>query len=59
LATIKRIPAMLSGLDAEATRAATAGLLAERLGSDEAREGLRAFLEKRPAGWVPEGLVGR
>jgi methylglutaconyl-CoA hydratase len=59
LATIKRIPAMLSGLDAEATRATTTGLLAERLGSEEAREGLRAFLEKRPAEWVPEGLHGR
>jgi methylglutaconyl-CoA hydratase len=56
LATIKRIPAMLKGLDAAATRTVTAGLLAERLASDEAREGLRAFLEKRTAAWVPEGL---
>lgn len=56
LATIKRIPALLSGLDAAARREATAGLLAERLASDEAREGLRAFLEKRPASWLPEGL---
>jgi methylglutaconyl-CoA hydratase len=56
LATIKRIPAMLSGLDVAATRVATTGLLAERLASDEAREGLRAFLEKRPAAWVPERL---
>jgi methylglutaconyl-CoA hydratase len=55
LATIKRIPAMLRGLDAAATREATAGLLAERLASDEAREGLRAFLDKRSAAWVPEG----
>jgi methylglutaconyl-CoA hydratase len=56
LATIKRIPAMVSGLDAAATRAATTGLLAERLASEEAGQGLRAFLEKRPAAWVPEGL---
>ncbi|HEY7033760.1 MAG TPA: enoyl-CoA hydratase-related protein [Thermomicrobiales bacterium] len=55
LATIKRIPSMLGGLDAAATRAATAGLLADRLASEEAREGLRAFLEKRTPAWVPEG----
>lgn len=54
LATIKRIPSMLSGLDADAARAASARLLAERLASDEAQEGLRAFLEKRSPSWVPE-----
>jgi methylglutaconyl-CoA hydratase len=59
LATIKRIPAMLNGLDAAATRTATAGLLSERLGSEEAREGLRAFLEKRSPAWVPQELATR
>jgi methylglutaconyl-CoA hydratase len=53
LAAIKRLPAMLQGRDPAATRAATTGLLAERLTSEEAQEGLRAFLEKRPPAWVP------
>jgi methylglutaconyl-CoA hydratase len=52
LAGVKqRLPAIFAGVDGEAVRAATAGLLAERLGSDEAKEGLRAFLEKRPPTW--------
>ena len=59
LATIKRIPSMLRGLDPAATRTATAGLLSAQLGNDEAREGLRAFLEKRPPSWVPQGLASR
>ncbi|MER3438981.1 MAG: enoyl-CoA hydratase, partial [Chloroflexota bacterium] len=33
----------------------TVDLLIERLKSDEGREGLRAFLEKRPPAWVPSG----
>lgn len=53
LTTIKRVPSMLKGLDAAAARTATAELLSSRLGSDEAREGLRAFLEKRSPAWVP------
>ena len=52
LATIKRIPGLISG-DADLTRHITTALLAERLASDEGQEGLRAFLEKRPASWVP------
>lgn len=58
LAAIKRLPAMVSG-DPAAARAATMDLLVERLASDEGREGLRAFLEKRPAAWVPEWLKAR
>jgi methylglutaconyl-CoA hydratase len=54
MATIKRIPSMLKGLDPAATRLATAELLTSRLGSDEAKEGLRAFLEKRPPAWIPQ-----
>ena len=49
---IKRFPALVAGFDPAATRDAMAALLVERLGGDEAREGLRAFLEKRPASWV-------
>lgn len=55
LATIKRLPSMIEDPDPAARRAATARLLAERLASDEGREGLRAFLDKRPAAWVPAG----
>lgn len=54
LATIKRIPGLISG-DADLTRHITTALLAERLASDEGQEGLRAFLEKRLAAWVPPG----
>jgi methylglutaconyl-CoA hydratase len=52
LAAIKRLPSLLAGADAETVRAVTTSLLVERLASDEGREGLRAFLEKRPAVWV-------
>lgn len=54
LTTIKHLPSMIESADPEATRTATTRLLAERLASDEGQEGLRAFLEKRPATWVPE-----
>lgn len=50
LAMIKRLPAMVAGDD---PAGAMTQLLAERLASDEGQEGLRAFLEKRPAAWVP------
>lgn len=53
LAAIKRLPAALNGADPAATRAATTALLVERLASAEGQEGLRAFLEKRPAAWAP------
>lgn len=59
LAAIKRLPAMLTGLDPAAARAATTRLLAVRLASAEGREGLAAFLEKRPATWVPERMDNR
>jgi methylglutaconyl-CoA hydratase len=32
---------------------ATVGVIAERRASEEGREGIAAFLEKRPAGWLP------
>ena len=49
LAAIKRLPDLVAGGDPSGAMAA---LLAERLASDEGQEGLRAFLEKRPASWV-------
>jgi len=52
LATIKRLPGLIAG-DADLTRHNATALLAERLASEEGQEGLRAFLEKRPAAWVP------
>jgi methylglutaconyl-CoA hydratase len=55
LAAIKRLPALFAGVDASEIRAATARLLTERLASDEAREGLHAFLEKRPPAWAKPG----
>ena len=55
LAVAKRIPAMVAETPARAIERATVDLFAERVTSDEGREGLRAFLEKRPAAWVVEG----
>ncbi len=59
LAAIKRLPATINGADPDVTRGAMTDLLVERLGSEEGREGLRAFLEKRPPAWVPEGVESR
>lgn len=52
LATIKRLPEAL-GHSPAVIRNSVIDLLAERLASDEGQEGLRAFLEKRPAAWAP------
>ena len=52
LAGIKRLPLLLSNPDPVAVRRATAKLLEERLGSEEAQEGLHAFLEKRSPSWA-------
>ncbi len=51
LATIKRLPDTL-GKNPTVVRNATIDLLAERLASAEGREGLAAFLEKRPPAWA-------
>lgn len=52
LSVIKRTPRMLDGLDEGARRGAVVRLHAERLASDEGKEGLTAFIEKRQAAWV-------
>lgn len=57
LGRIKALTRTLAS-DPEVARALTIDLLVERLGSDEGHEGLRAFLEKRPAAWVVEGPSG-
>jgi len=54
LAAIKRLTKQLRSLDAAGARELTTQLLAERLASDEGREGLTAFMEKRPAAWAPK-----
>jgi methylglutaconyl-CoA hydratase len=53
LTTIKRIPEMVAAADPGHLRDLTAGLLTDRLASDEGREGLTAFLEKRRPAWAP------
>lgn len=40
----------------EAMREATAELIARRRASDEGRDGMSAFLEKRKPSWVPDGV---
>lgn len=56
-AAIKQLVPRLGRVDDSEAREITVDLLVERLGSDEGREGLRAFLEKRAPSWVPpEGL---
>jgi enoyl-CoA hydratase len=52
LAESKRLVSagMLAGIDAEGDR--LVALSAELFGSDEAREGMSAFLAKRPPSWL-------
>jgi methylglutaconyl-CoA hydratase len=54
LAAVKRLPATLAASDD--VTATVVELHAERLASAEGREGLRAFLDKRPPSWVPDWL---
>ncbi len=55
LAVAKRIPTIIAQTPPDDVERVTVDLFAERVTSDEGREGLRAFLEKRPAAWV-EGV---
>lgn len=57
LCKIKELARQLSP-DPASFHSQTVELLVERLGSEEAREGLRAFLEKRSPAWVVEGPTG-
>lgn len=52
VAAAKRLIAQVSGLSPEKAMALTVRTIAERRASEEAREGLTAFLEKRRAAWV-------
>ena len=51
-AAIKRLIPFVTGAAPEAIRAFTTRLIAERRASDEGREGLAAFLERRRPRWV-------
>ena len=53
LATAKRLVADVSSLSLADALPYTADVLARARSSDEAREGIGAFLEKRPASWRP------
>jgi methylglutaconyl-CoA hydratase len=52
LATTKQLLTRVPGLSVDEAFAWTAELSAELFQTDEAREGMRAFLEKRPPGWT-------
>jgi methylglutaconyl-CoA hydratase len=55
LAQAKRLIRRVPRLSRDEAFAETAGLSAALFASEEAREGMTAFLEKRPAAWVPAG----
>jgi len=54
LAEVKRLIDELAGVDLEVALDVTAERIARLRSSPEAREGMSAFLEKRPARWVPK-----
>lgn len=53
IATSKRILADVPGMGVDEAFARMTDLSLRQFGSDDAKEGMRAFLEKRPAAWVP------
>jgi len=53
LAASKRLLAEVPGMSTEDAFAWTAELSASLFRTDEAKEGMTAFLEKRPASWIP------
>ena len=54
LARTKELLARVPGMARDDAFAYTAVLSAALFGSDEAREGMTAFLERRTASWVPQ-----
>jgi methylglutaconyl-CoA hydratase len=54
IAAAKRLLAEVPGTPVDEAFRWTGELSAELFAGDEAREGMRAFLDKRPAAWVPE-----
>lgn len=57
LAAAKQLTAVVPTLTEDEAFAWTAELSAELFASDQARAGMNAFLQKRPAPWVPEPRV--
>jgi len=58
LAASKRLLAEVPGMPVDEAFAWTGALSAELFASDEAREGMRAYVEKRPAPWVVPAPAG-
>ncbi|WP_214412795.1 enoyl-CoA hydratase-related protein [Sphaerisporangium fuscum] len=55
LAITKQLVRTVPGLPVEEGMRRMAELSAQRFTSAEGQEGMRAFMEKRPAAWIPEG----
>jgi methylglutaconyl-CoA hydratase len=53
VAVAKRLIAEVNGKSPEEAMPVTVRTIAERRASKEAKEGLTAFLEKRPPAWMP------
>jgi methylglutaconyl-CoA hydratase len=53
IAATKQLAAVVPGLPEEEAFEWTAALSARLFAGDEAREGITAYLEKRPASWIP------
>jgi methylglutaconyl-CoA hydratase len=58
LAASKRLLAQVPGMPVDEAFAWTGALSAELFAGDEAGEGMRAYLEKRPAPWVVAAPAG-
>jgi len=54
VAIAKRVIAEVAGRSPEEAMPLTVRTIAERRASEEAKEGLTAFLEKRPPAWAPK-----
>jgi methylglutaconyl-CoA hydratase len=54
VAIAKRVIGEVAGQSPEEAMPLTVRTIAERRASDEAKEGLTAFLEKRPPAWAPK-----
>jgi methylglutaconyl-CoA hydratase len=53
IAAAKALLRAVAGRQPEDVREATAGIIADRRASEEGREGLQAFLDKRRPRWAP------
>src|SRR5690606_34265203 len=58
IAATKRLLAEVPGMPVDEAFRWTSELSAQLFATDEAQEGMRAFLERRPAAWVPRSGLG-